>query len=154
LSKISVSFWGSGEGIGMRLGMLSSGINIGSNNNALQVLAPAYGVRYFKMAGPQSKCEYCIRYYGRIYRQMIKVYRLDCVQGVFGSKPDGNFERLLRVSSKILLNVSERDRYYRTWLGLAYVLAMEQYLDQLEAAEPKDLVFEIKRQRALNQVCR
>jgi len=51
LSKISVSFWGSGEGIGMRLGMLSSGINIGSYNNALQVLAPAYGVRYFKMAG-------------------------------------------------------------------------------------------------------
>ena len=35
----------------MRLGMLSSGINTGSYNNALQVLAPAYGVRYFKMAG-------------------------------------------------------------------------------------------------------
>ena len=40
------------------------------------------------------------------YKQMMKVYRLDCVQGVFGVKPDGNFERLLRVSSKILLNVS------------------------------------------------
>jgi len=77
---------------------------------------------------------------------MMKVYRLDCVQGVFGVKPDGNFERLLRVSSKILLNISERDRYYRAWLGLAYVLAMEQYFDQLDTAEPKDLVFEIKRQ--------
>ena len=76
----------------------------------------------------------------------MKVYRLDCIQGVFGSKPDGNFERMLRVSSKILLNISERDRYYRAWLGLAYVLAMKQYLDQLEAAEPKNLVFEIKRQ--------
>ncbi len=76
----------------------------------------------------------------------MKVYRLDCVQGVFGVKPDGNFERLLRVSSKILLNVSEGDRYYRAWLGLAYVLAMKEYFDQLEGAEPKALVFEIKRQ--------
>jgi hypothetical protein len=80
------------------------------------------------------------------YVQMMKAYRLDCMQGVFGVKPDGNFERLLRVSSKILVNISEKDRYYRAWLGLAYVLAMEQYFDQLEAAEPKDLVFEIKRQ--------
>ena len=40
----SVGFWGSGEGIGMRLGMLSGSINTGSYNNALQVLAHAYGV--------------------------------------------------------------------------------------------------------------
>jgi hypothetical protein len=51
LSKGSVGFWGSGEGIDMRLGMLSSSINTGSYNNALQVLAPAYGVQYFKMSG-------------------------------------------------------------------------------------------------------
>ena len=80
------------------------------------------------------------------YEQMMKVYRLDCIQGVFGSKPDGNFERMLRVSSKILLNISERDRYYRAWLGLANILAMKEYFAQLEAAEPKNLVFEIKRQ--------
>src|SRR5665647_2896219 len=65
----SVGFWGSGEGIGMRLEMLGSAINTGSYNNALQVAAPVYGVQYFKMAGPQPKCEYCIKYYGRIYRQ-------------------------------------------------------------------------------------
>ena len=82
----------------------------------------------------------------RTYKQMMKVYRLDFMQGVFGVKPNGNFERMLRVSSKILVNISEKDRYYRAWLGLAYVLAMEEYFDQLEAAEPKDLVFEIKRQ--------
>jgi hypothetical protein len=80
------------------------------------------------------------------YEQMARVYRLDCIQGVFGAKPDGNFERMLRVSSKILLNISERDRYYRAWLGLVYVLAMEEYFDRLAAAEPKNLVFEIKRQ--------
>ena len=35
-------FWGNGEGIGMRLGSFGS-INTGSYDNALQVLAPAYG---------------------------------------------------------------------------------------------------------------
>ncbi len=80
------------------------------------------------------------------YSQLIKTYRLDCIQGVFGSKPDGNFECLLRTSTKMLCNLSESDRYYRAWLGLTYVLAMEEYFDRLEAAEPQDLVFEIKRQ--------
>jgi hypothetical protein len=65
----SVGFWGSGEGITMRLEMLGGTINTGSYNNALQVTAPVYGVQYFKMAGLQPKCEYCIKYYGRIYRQ-------------------------------------------------------------------------------------
>lgn len=77
---------------------------------------------------------------------MMKVYRLDCVQGVFGVKPDGNFERLLRTSSKTLCSLSESDRYYRAWLGLAYVLAMKEYNSQLKTAQPKDLVFEIKQQ--------
>jgi hypothetical protein len=59
---------------------------------------------------------------------------------------DGNFEPMLRVSSKILMNISERDLYYRAWLGLAYVLVMEEYFDRLAAADPKNLVFEVKRQ--------
>jgi hypothetical protein len=53
----------------MRLGMLSGSINTGSYNNVLQVIASAYGVKYFRMAGPQPKYEYCIKYYGRIYQQ-------------------------------------------------------------------------------------
>ena len=81
-----------------------------------------------------------------VYGQMIKTYRLDCMQGVFGAVPDRNFERLLRVSTKILVGISESDRYYRAWLGLAFVLAREEYLAQLARSEPADLVFEIKRQ--------
>jgi hypothetical protein len=81
-----------------------------------------------------------------VYGQMMKTYRLDCIQGVFGVKPDQNFERLLRVSAKVLVNIGESDRYYRAWLGLAFVLAREEYLVQLARSEPKDLVFEIKRQ--------
>ena len=81
-----------------------------------------------------------------VYESMMKTYRLDCIQGVFGAVPDGNFERLLRVSAKVLSSLSESDRYYRAWLGLAFVLAREEYLAQLAKSSPEDLVFEIRRQ--------
>ena len=58
----------------------------------------------------------------RVYSQLAKVYKLECYQGTFGIKPDGNFERLLRVSLKILAGISENDRYYRAWLGLTILL--------------------------------
>jgi hypothetical protein len=81
-----------------------------------------------------------------VYGKMMKTYQLDCIQGVFGAVPDRNFERLLRVSAKVLTSLSESDRYYRAWLGLAFVLAREEYLAQLARSKPEDLVFEIKRQ--------
>jgi hypothetical protein len=81
-----------------------------------------------------------------IYGKMMKTYRLDCIQGVFGVKPDRNFERLLCVSAKVLVNISESDRYYRAWLGLAFVLAREEYLAGLARLEAQDLIFEIRRQ--------
>jgi hypothetical protein len=62
----------------------------------------------------------------RTYGKMLKAYRLDCAQGIFGPEPDGNFERVLRVSIKILGRVAEDDRYYRAWLGLAFLLAHEE----------------------------
>jgi len=62
----------------------------------------------------------------RALGRMLKVYRLECNQGVFGGKSDGNFERLLRVSRKLLARISEDDRYYRAWLGLAFLLAQEE----------------------------
>jgi hypothetical protein len=73
------------------------------------------------------------------YAKMVKAYRLDCVNGTFGRAPDGNFERLLRVSVKVLAYVGENDRYYRAWLGLAFILAQE------EMGEFNEEVAEIKR---------
>ncbi len=81
-----------------------------------------------------------------VYGKMMKTYQLDCIQGVFGAVPDGNFERLLRVSAKVLASLSESDRYYRAWLGLAFVLAREEYLAELARSDPTKLVFEIRRQ--------
>ena len=63
----------------------------------------------------------------QVYDRMFKVYRLDCIQGTFGKQPDGNFERLLRVSRKILVRLSEDDPYYRKWVGLAMLLCSDEW---------------------------
>ena len=63
----------------------------------------------------------------QIYAKMMKAYGLDCMQGTFGARPDGNFERFLRVAVKILSRISEDDRYYRAWVGLAVLLAEVEY---------------------------
>ena len=58
-----------------------------------------------------------------------RVYRFEVLQGVFSKKdckPDSNFQRLLRVTKKVVSRISESDRYYRAWLGLAFLLAHEE----------------------------
>jgi hypothetical protein len=77
------------------------------------------------------------------FRTMLATYRLEVAKGVF-DVPDGNFERFLSVSAKLLANVAERDRYYRAWLGLSYLLA-EAEINRLNL-KPEEIVFEIKRQ--------
>ena len=77
----------------------------------------------------------------RVYAKMLKAYRLDCAQGTFGSKVDGNFERFLRVSAKILARISEDDRYYRAWVGLGFILAKDEMSEfNEEVAEIKLLI--------------
>jgi hypothetical protein len=83
-----------------------------------------------------------------VYARMMQAYRLDRLNGTFGSEPDGNMERFLRVQAKILMNLSEMDRYYRAWVGLAFLLAQDEMktIDTL----PKTLKREIKRQWCLD----
>ena len=69
---------------------------------------------------PQTRMLLCM------FQRLEKAYKLDCIQGTFGAKPDGNFERLLRTSRKLLSWISEDDRYYRAWVGLAFILAGEE----------------------------
>jgi hypothetical protein len=80
----------------------------------------------------------------RVYERMVKVYELDCAAGTFGAVPDGNFERLLRVGWKLLARLGEDDRYYRAWLGLAFLLVAEErdrFLETVTAAQINDLCF-------------
>ena len=74
---------------------------------------------------------------------MLATYRLEVKKGVF-DVPDGNFERFLTVSAKLLAQVAERDRYYRAWLGLGYLLAEEE-MKRLDLS-PEELVEQIKKQ--------
>jgi hypothetical protein len=77
------------------------------------------------------------------YETMVATYRLEVQKGVF-DVPDGNFERFLTVSAKLLAQVAERDRYYRAWLGLSFLLAEEE-LKHLDLS-PEELVEQIKKQ--------
>ena len=77
------------------------------------------------------------------YRTMLATYRLEVKKGVF-DVPDGNFERFLTVSAKLLAQVAERDRYYRAWLGLSYLLAEEE-IKKLDLS-PEELAEQIKKQ--------
>jgi len=78
-----------------------------------------------------------------IYKTMLGTYRLEVAKGVF-DVPDGNFERFLSVSAKLLANVAEQDRYYRAWIGLSFLLA-EAEMSRVDL-QPEELVREIKRQ--------
>ena len=59
-----------------------------------------------------------------MYKRMFQAYRLEVSQGVFKEigkfEGDGNFLRMLNVSRKLLLAISEDDRYYREWIGLTH----------------------------------
>lgn len=84
----------------------------------------------------------------RIYARLFKVYRLECLQGTFGKEPDGNFERLLRVSHKIFVRFSEDDPYYRKWVGLGMLLAADEWAAREK--DPQRLKHWIKEQWHMN----
>ncbi len=79
----------------------------------------------------------------RMFGRMFQAYRLEVAQGVFREfgcfEGDGNFLRLLRVSKKILVGISEDDRYYREWLGLLILLSSEEYQRWLAEISPAEI---------------
>ncbi len=71
------------------------------------------------------------------YAKLHKVYGLEVLEGTFTEKngrPDGNLDRFLNVSMKLLAQISERDRYYRQWIGLFLVMAEKE--KQLMTTDP------------------
>jgi hypothetical protein len=86
-----------------------------------------------------------------MYARLFKVYHLDCIQGTFGKQPDGNFERLLKVTQKILVRLSEDDPYYRKWVGLAFLLAADEW--SAREKDPQQLKRLIKEQWHMNIDC-
>jgi hypothetical protein len=63
------------------------------------------------------------------YATLKKVYGFEVDAGTFtgrNGRPDGNFERLISVAMKLTAQISERDRYYRAWIGLLLILSERQ----------------------------
>jgi hypothetical protein len=77
------------------------------------------------------------------FDRALGVYRLQVKDGIF-DVPDGNFERFLRVGYKLISSIAEEDRFYRAWLGLAYLIA-ERELSEFMLS-PQEIKYWIKRQ--------
>jgi hypothetical protein len=87
------------------------------------------------------------------YATLKKVYAFEVAGGTFkekNGKADGNFERMITVSAKILAQVCERDRYYRSWVGLAFLLAAQEGARFTAKADPEDLKRLIREQWLLD----
>jgi len=70
-----------------------------------------------------------------VFQQFFNVYLLEVYCGRFddvsrqslASLKDRNFQHFLSVARKILLFIGENDRYYRAWIGLAFIAGKEEY---------------------------
>jgi hypothetical protein len=85
-----------------------------------------------------------------MFKRMFQAYHLEVSQGVFKEigkfEGDGNFLRMLKVSRKLLLAISEDDRYYREWIGLLILLASEEYAQWLQKVTPQEIKYWTKAQ--------
>ena len=92
-----------------------------------------------------------------MFERMFQAYNLEVAQGVFKEinkfEGDGNFLRLMRVSRKLLLAISEDDRYYREWIGLLILLASEEYQSWLKTVTPGEIKFWCRAQWYVSPDC-
>jgi len=80
---------------------------------------------------PTSKASYPqTRMAEDVFARLFKAYRTEVYAGRFDGVPhqtvkslrDKNFLHLLQLAEKLLVYLGEEDRYYRQWLGLAFLL--------------------------------
>jgi hypothetical protein len=85
------------------------------------------------------------RIVNNVFAKLKGAYRTEVYAGRFDDVPyqsleklrDRNLQRFLEFSRKLLVYLSENDRYYRQWLGLALILGKEE-IRKLE----QDLTYE------------
>jgi hypothetical protein len=76
----------------------------------------------------------------RVFKHFFNVYVLEVWCGRFddvshqciSNLKDRNFQHFLSVSRKALLFIAENDRYYRAWIGLAFIAVKEEYAHALK----------------------
>ncbi len=83
----------------------------------------------------------------RVFNELFNVYLLEVWCGRFddvshqciSNLKDRNFQHFLSVSRKALLFIGENDRYYRAWIGLAFIAAKEEYARALKELSRDEL---------------
>ena len=80
------------------------------------------------------------------FQQLFNAYLLEVYCGRFDDVPkqslaslkDRNFQHFLSAARKMLLFISDNDRYYRAWIGLAFIVAKEEYWRALESLKQEE----------------
>lgn len=73
----------------------------------------------------------------RVFAKLNKVYGTEVRCGLFD---DENFQRLLKLSEKLLVYFGEDDRYYRQWLGFTMLLVSDEVLSELSKLTFEDFI--------------
>jgi len=93
-----------------------------------------------------------------VFQHLFNAYCLEVWGGRFDDVPhqtlggleDRNFLTFLSATRKILLYVGENDRYYRAWIGLAFVTVHEEYERALKSLSMDEFTREYASQWELN----
>jgi hypothetical protein len=101
---------------------------------------------------PQSKIA------SNVFEKLYKAYRIEVFCGRFDGVSyqtvarlkDKNFLRVLQATEKLLLYLGETDRYYRQWLGLAFLLTAKELQKQLTNLTYEELLTLVKAQWELD----
>jgi hypothetical protein len=94
-----------------------------------------FAVRIFSKLVPDAKPSYPQTVMtDNVFKRLFQAYRIEAYCGRFDEIPykqlpdvkDKNFMRLLSLTRRLLVYLGENDRYYRAWLGYAFILASEE----------------------------
>ena len=93
-----------------------------------------------------------------VFQHLFNAYCLEVWGGRFDDVPhqtlgglaDRNFLTFLSATRKILLYVGENDRYYRAWIGLAFVTVHEEYERVLKGLSRDEFTHEYSSQWELD----
>jgi hypothetical protein len=89
-----------------------------------------------------------------VFQKLYNAHRIEAFCGRFDDVPyqslarlkDKNFLRTLQLTEKLLLYLGEMDRYYRQWLGLAFLLTKDELKKQQESMTYEDFLELVKAQ--------
>jgi len=104
-------------------------------------------MRVFDRVLPEARSRYPqSRMLEHLFQQLTNVYLLEVYCGRFDDVPqqsfanlkDRNFQHFLSAARKMLLFISDNDRYYRAWIGLAFIVAKEEYWRALKSLKQEE----------------